>query len=39
MKIAAGKTNLYIVVSSLEKLIDRSKEYENINHLLHLLRL
>jgi hypothetical protein len=31
MKISAGKTDLYIVISSLEKFIDSSKEYENIN--------
>jgi len=31
MKISAGKTNLYIIITSLGKLIDSSKEYENIN--------
>jgi len=31
MKISAGKTNLYIVITSLGKLIDSSKEYKNIN--------
>ena len=31
MKISAGKTNLYLVLSSLGKFINTLKEYENIN--------
>jgi len=31
MKISSGKTNLYVVITSLEKIIDNSLEYKNIN--------